>query len=321
MRTSLSIASALLASACASTPCPLPRAATASPAITLATYNVNFGLAADPETLAAIAGTRADVVLLQETNARWERSIRGALGGVYPHMVFVEPSDRPAGGSAILSRYPIESVDRSASAVGWFDALRAVIHTEQGALQVLNVHLKPPIEGSDPLIGAFTTPPARAREMRRHVRGLRSDLPTIVAGDFNEAAGGGIEVLARERGMRDAFGGAACTTWHWRVSSVQVHQQLDHVVHDERIEVLDVGVMPAGRSDHDPVVARLRLQALGGSEARQRSSARATSGSSAPSRPRSRSALERQDGNAPSSRGSSPRILRSAISATRAGST
>ncbi|HLU68856.1 MAG TPA: endonuclease/exonuclease/phosphatase family protein, partial [Kofleriaceae bacterium] len=63
------------------------------------TYNVNYGTAGDEETLALIAQSGADVVLLQETNPAWERALRRALSGTYPHMAFLH-ADRRAGGLA-----------------------------------------------------------------------------------------------------------------------------------------------------------------------------------------------------------------------------
>src|SRR5689334_11689143 len=112
---------ALVLAGCASGACPASQTATAdTQTIALATYNVNFGLAGDPETLRALSAIDADVVLLQETNAEWERAIRAELGERYPYMAFEAPGEYPASGSAILARVPIEESERIESAVGWF---------------------------------------------------------------------------------------------------------------------------------------------------------------------------------------------------------
>ena len=67
----------LLLVGCASGACPAPQSPIADRhTITLATYNMNFGLAGDAETLGALAALEADVVLLQETSPEWERAIR-----------------------------------------------------------------------------------------------------------------------------------------------------------------------------------------------------------------------------------------------------
>ncbi|MCA9616405.1 MAG: endonuclease/exonuclease/phosphatase family protein, partial [Myxococcales bacterium] len=41
----------------------------------VATYNVNFGLAGEATTTDAITALEVDVLLLQETNAAWERAL------------------------------------------------------------------------------------------------------------------------------------------------------------------------------------------------------------------------------------------------------
>jgi endonuclease/exonuclease/phosphatase family metal-dependent hydrolase len=230
------------------------------PDLTVATYNVNFGLEGDPECMRALEDLEADVVLLQETTPGWERAIRAALSARYPHMWFVHEAGWPAGGQAILSRYELDDFEVSESPAGFFAAGRAVVHAPSGDVALVNVHLKPPIsEGGSWVVGYFETPPVRAEEMRAHadklfVRGM----PVIVAGDFNEAEGGGLAVLGA-RGMISAlpeFSGAS--TWRWPFGPFTLRRTMDHVVYDPSVlECLDARAIEAGRSDHVPVVAEL----------------------------------------------------------------
>src|SRR5262245_42064000 len=44
--------------------------------LTVMTYNMNFGLAGDRETLDAIAAGGADIVFLEEIDNGWERALR-----------------------------------------------------------------------------------------------------------------------------------------------------------------------------------------------------------------------------------------------------
>ena len=60
----------------------------ATPRVSVMTYNVNFGMADDPATLAAVANAHADVMFLQETTERGEANLRARLGAAYPHMQF-----------------------------------------------------------------------------------------------------------------------------------------------------------------------------------------------------------------------------------------
>lgn len=234
----------------------------------VATFNVNFGLAGDPATLAAIGATGAEIVLLQETSRAWERAIEAdaKLSARYPHRRFYVTPGWPAGGMAFLSRYPLRAARRSPSAVGWFDAHRVVAQTPHGPVLLINLHLKPPVSASGSVIsGYFSTPKERRREMRGHLALFDPKLPTIVAGDFNEQRGGGLGMLG---GLKfgdaiRAHGGTSSTppTWRWKVGPLTLRQQLDHILYDRRrFDCLKARVLKLGRSDHLPVVALLRLK-------------------------------------------------------------
>src|SRR2546421_13053718 len=87
----------LLLAGCFAPPARQPLAVSPqTPRISVLTYNVNFGIAGDPQTLRAIAHDDADVVFLQETNDRWECALRAQLSLAYPHMQFKQRP--PAGG-------------------------------------------------------------------------------------------------------------------------------------------------------------------------------------------------------------------------------
>jgi endonuclease/exonuclease/phosphatase (EEP) superfamily protein YafD len=87
-----------------------------------------------------------------------------------------------------------------------------------------------------------------------HMRGLarhlpRSERPAIIAGDFN-FWGPGVSTMLP--GWRRAVVGRT-------YPSHRPHSQIDHILVNEKIEVLSGEVLPACGSDHRPVCARLRL--------------------------------------------------------------
>lgn len=253
------IAALSLCFACASPTRVAREAAPGEAPLTLLTYNVNYGLAGDAPGIAAIAATNADIVLLQETNPEWEAELRAALGEQYPHIYFHHVG--AAGGSAVLSKYPLTQLDVVGHPVkgSWFPTMIAVVDTPQGEVQLANVHLRPPLSDSgNPILGFFTTSDVRRAEMRNILKRLNRDLPTIVAGDFNESSGGALGVL-QEAGFEnggEAFG-VDRDTWRWNTSVGEIGSRLDHVVYDGRIDPLQIEVVEAGRSDHLPVVARI----------------------------------------------------------------
>ena len=218
------------------------------------TYNVNYGLAGDRASLDAIARADADVVFLQETTSAWEIAIRGRLTDTYPQMGFRHCCT--AGGLAVLSKTPFHTGKYIASeGEGWFPAWIVVVETALGDVQVLNVHLRPPLSSSGSVVSGYVSTPAiRRAEIARFYGHLDRGLPTLVVGDFNESDDLAIAYLA-ERGLTSAlprFAGPQAT-WRWDTSIGRLSSQLDHIVHGPRLAPLEVRVIPAGRSDHLPV--------------------------------------------------------------------
>lgn len=243
-----------LALGCATVP--LEPAAADEPTLRVLTYNVNFGLAGDEETLQAIVDADADLVLLQETTPVWAEAIRRRLGERYPHVV--ELGHVAAGGQMVLAKRPFDVKQTLPSPSRWFPAMRLVAQTALGPVQVLNLHLHPPVSPSGSWVsGYFTTGPVRRAEIERFVQGLEPGLPTLFVGDFNEEANGDAIQFLKERGARDAVSDhlGSEPTWRWRVGGVTLRFQLDHVLYEGALRPVDVQIREAGRSDHLPVVA------------------------------------------------------------------
>ena len=75
----------------------------------------------------------------------------------------------------------------------------------------------------------------------------------MIAGDFNEGDGGrALDALA-EAGFTDGLARLPRHRKTWRWGSLRA--RLDHLLTDERVELLDVDIVEAGRSDHLPVRA------------------------------------------------------------------
>ncbi len=225
--------------------------------LTVMSYNVNFGGAGSRSTIRAIAKGRADVVLLQETNGRWERAIRKRLKRRYKHMLFRHCCR--AGGLAVLSRFPLKDVAYLDAPTGWFPGWIVNVKAPGGTVQTLNVHLRPPVDDRGSWIsGYFTTHGSRLKELRHYTAKLAADLPTIIAGDFNEARGPSLDLLLG-RGMRNALHEHApdTPTWRWPSPIGELSQQLDHVFFTPHFDARRARVLDAGRSDHYPVVVEL----------------------------------------------------------------
>jgi endonuclease/exonuclease/phosphatase (EEP) superfamily protein YafD len=229
----------------------------ASDQLRVVSYNVNFGLAGDPVGVRAVGPLGGDIVFLQETNEQWEQAFVEALGRRYPHHRFTHPKDWPAGGMGVLSRFPIESITELPTFGGFFFAWRVVIKSNLGRIQVLNVHLRPPMsDGGSWVVGYFSTRENRLEEIEHHLAALDPKLPTLIVGDFNEETDG----LAMGRLAQLGYGNATAQfnpkkpTWRWQLSSgVTLRFQLDHILHDAHFVPVASQIVPAGNSDHVPI--------------------------------------------------------------------
>jgi endonuclease/exonuclease/phosphatase (EEP) superfamily protein YafD len=243
-----------------STPAPAPVAD--GKTLTVMSYNVNFGLEGDASGIEAIRTGGADLVVLQETTAGWERAIRAELRDAYPHMQFRHCCR--AGGLAFLSKHPIaerEYVEPVAG--GWFPAWRVIVSAPFGDVQVLAVHLRPPLDENGSVVsGYFPSKRVRRREIEAFAPLLDKDptVPALVVGDFNEDERGLALRFLAGRGLVTVLPTFQpdADTWQWQTSLGPVRSRLDHVVADPRLIALDARVLDAGRSDHFPVIATFR---------------------------------------------------------------
>jgi endonuclease/exonuclease/phosphatase (EEP) superfamily protein YafD len=242
--------------ACAPSPRPPQAPPRGRPHVSVLTYNVNFGLAGAPGVIDVIRRADADLVLLQETTPAWEAELRARLGVAYPWMEF---HHRPgAGGLGVLARRPFEVKEYLPASSGWFPAARLVAQTPLGPLQVLNVHLRPPLASGGGYGGGYL----RSRDVRRaeiaafHAR-LDPRWPTLVVGDFNEEEGGRAVRFLADRGLRTVLPEfqPRGKTWRWHTSLGTLRARLDHIAADRRLEALQARVIAGGESDHLAVLA------------------------------------------------------------------
>lgn len=225
-------------------------------ALDVVTWNVNYGLGG-ADAVGVLADFDVDVVLLQEVTPEVERAIRASpvLAGRFAHHRF-HSSDGP-GGLAVLSRFAIVD-DELLPAVTWFPAWHGTVQTPLGAVQLLNVHLRPPFDDNGSVLsGVVVTPAMRSQEMSTFAAMLDDDVATVVAGDFNEGSGGAIDVLTA-RGMVSALDVADDDTPTWRWQGVPFRLRMDHVFVDDDFAVTAARVVEKGQSDHLPVVVRLQ---------------------------------------------------------------
>jgi endonuclease/exonuclease/phosphatase family metal-dependent hydrolase len=228
------------------------------PRFRVLTYNVNWGARRPELALDFVRRSGAEVVCLQETTPEWEERLRRELGNEYAFMDFRQSRGRMGGGLAFLSKHSAREVAYIPSDTGWFDAWIVAFETACGPVQVLNVHLRPPVsDGGSFVSGYFSTRGDRVRELERFHGRRNPDLPVIVAGDFNDVEGSRVIEWLEGRGMTNALPefDAYTPTWEWQTSVVTLRRRMDHILYSPELHCASARVVRGGASDHFPVEA------------------------------------------------------------------
>lgn len=223
--------------------------------LTVVTYNVCFERP-DPATADAIAELDADIVFLQETNAVWKALLEERLAERYPVRLFHEHD--PDGGMAVLSRHPVLSERVQPSPAEAFPAWCLRLSTPEGSVDVLSVHLHPPLQDDSLVAGYFLTGDDRHREIVAHLQCFDGP-PDLAVGDFNEEEGDAVSHL-EQLGMQQSqlAHPPAERTWRWPTPYGELSGRPDHVFVGPDWTVDRVAVPLVGASDHWPVLAAVR---------------------------------------------------------------
>lgn len=225
--------------------------------IRVMTWNVNWGVPGPNQALKVIEKAQADIVCLQETNSAWEKLLRARFAKRYPFMEFRQCTSA-AGGLAYLSRFTGKETAVVPTVTGWFDQWIMSFDTPLGEVQIGNVHLQPSAtdRGQITLTSCLTAAGRRLAETRRFQEKLLPDLPTLVAGDYNENDDDTSVQLLRRAGMTDALSqfDRSTKTWHWSLGSLNLSARFDHILYSG-LHCYSAEVIKGGASDHWPVVA------------------------------------------------------------------
>ncbi|HEX5222995.1 MAG TPA: endonuclease/exonuclease/phosphatase family protein, partial [Verrucomicrobiae bacterium] len=209
----------------------------------------------------AIRSSDADIVCLQETTPRWEQYLRHYLPE-YRFAEFRNSKLRMGGGLAFLAKTPAEELAYIPSDTGWFDGWVMKFHTAVGPIQVLNVHLRPPVSDSGSWVsGYFTTRGAREKEMERFHRECEIGTPLLVAGDFNDHEDSRVADWLEARKLTNALPqfDRYSPTRKWQTSVITLKRRMDHIFYSPELHCAAARVIPAGASDHFPVEAIFTL--------------------------------------------------------------
>jgi endonuclease/exonuclease/phosphatase family metal-dependent hydrolase len=217
------------------------------------TYNINWGMPRPDLAAEIIRNSGAQIVCLQETTLDWAAHLRAALSRDYPYMDFRDSPGRMGGGLGFLSKFPQTEVAYIPSDTGWFDGWIREFETPIGPVQILNVHLHPPVtERGGWLGGYFFTGKDRLREMQRFFPARKAGLPMLVMGDFNDTQNSAAIKWLKQQGMTNALPqfDRHSDTWEWQAGPIKLHRRMDHVLYSQELNCCAAEVIHAGASDH-----------------------------------------------------------------------
>jgi endonuclease/exonuclease/phosphatase family metal-dependent hydrolase len=224
----------------------------------LLTYNVNWGGAGADQVAAIIRDSKAEIVCLQETTPEWEHLLKQVMPADYGFARFRQSEGRMGGGLAFFSKLPAREVAYIPSATGWFDGWIVEFATASGPVQVLNVHLRPPVSDRGSWVsGYFNTRDDRVAEIEKFTQHAKRGVPLIVAGDFNDSENSAVVQWLEKRGLTNALPqfDRSTPTWRWKYSGITLKRRMDHIMYSPELHCSGAEVIQAGPSDHFPVLA------------------------------------------------------------------
>lgn len=201
--------------------------------------------------IAIVRAHRPDVILVMETDARWDRQL-SALHADFPHRVQHIPPDDAHYGMHVLSR--LELLDPQVRF--HFDTVTPTIVTGirlpgGQAVSFQGLHPRPPLAWSQPT----TMRDAHLLVAALHARDTAA--PGIVAGDFNAVPWARVTRRAmRIGGLLDPRVGRGLYPT-FDAQSVLMSWPLDQVLYQNRFGLMAFERLPAFGSDHYPVLADL----------------------------------------------------------------
>jgi vancomycin resistance protein VanJ len=198
----------------------LPGSGAARHDLTVMTWNVQYGTRTPAENVAQLQGVTADIIALQEVEPDAAAAIDAdpTLKARFPYRALTPRVG--AWGLAILSRYPIENVDRAFPPA----VLELTVDTPHGPVHVINGH---PEHADIVTLSGFrlpvgydgTTRDAAIAQIRTRVDvALSAGSRLLVLGDYNTSASEA-EFATLTRGLRDTQAQVGeGPGWTWRPS-------------------------------------------------------------------------------------------------------
>ncbi len=235
---------------CGPNPVASPGDETGDGGITIYSANVLRG-GGQPDRIAdAIVAAEADIIVLQEVSSAFIQTLRA--DPQLDDYAYRADGGGEQSGRVLWSRWPLSDVQ-----VDWFvvsELVSATVDSPTGRFRLANVHTQAPIRNRD-------VAPWQAQFDQ--LDQLPTDVPTVLAGDFNATADHRPFRDLLGQGWTDVHEPKGCgfdATWPVdQLTPVPVYR-LDHVLVTDHFEVDEVRLGRPEGSDHLPVITRIELR-------------------------------------------------------------
>lgn len=242
----------------------------AASCLRVATFNINWGNLDLPDIERTLREAAADLVFIQECNAKSESFFRRRLRKLYPHMKF--RGDRGRYGAerfGFLSNRKLTDLRFTPARHGLFGIYQASLRLDDQQVQLINVHLSPFVIPRNATAAQAMTALARVegihqQETQQLVGLIDRNTPTLVCGDFNSLS----TFTAPQRLTRldfiDSFASVTeqpnmTPTWRWPVGRLKIQFRIDYIFHSPHFRTTKSRVINTTGSDHSVVVSELQL--------------------------------------------------------------
>lgn len=208
-----------------------------------------------------ISFQRADLIGLLELSPEVEEKLAPALSG-YSHKILLPRLDHY--GLGIYSSFPIINEPSSIAAIDSFGenlqpALMVVLDAPQGKFNFTLLHLSPPKDNHSLIRNTKLI-----RRIASEIRKRRSDMPQIVAGDFNAMPFSSFYKRFQEwTGLHNAsLGYGLYKTWpaDWLLPAINL--TLDHIFISDDLTIADLQKISLPGSDHYGFLAKITMNQL-----------------------------------------------------------
>lgn len=229
-------------------------------AFTLLSWNVNCTRHDFDALITKIEYADADLVLLQESGAPFQRRLEEHFASHYAYRLH---TGTDFDGFSALSRFPIRDGRHLRTPYGAFGAYVLTIELPGESTRVMDIHLRPPgtvfIDGYLAVPRHFAAISAeQALEIGEHLKGVDARSPWILAGDFNNFAASEHVRKVIEAGFADAGSAPSpMNTWYGVFSGIELGFRIDYVFTSPHFAVSGLTVGDRRPSDHCPIVASL----------------------------------------------------------------